>query len=212
MSFCKTFEIIDRMNLLKQMDRIEHPPPVLTKRDFVERYAKGEFGNASPTWQTCNELLAHGQTIPANHPQSDLGLFHLRNRQAGGSTYYNLSWSACVAKWIEQERQSDWYASAMAPSACTILQGELQDRPEGLYLNYNQVAAPMREAFALQSRHSCGIMTRCLLKQHMDPTSYDWVQVLLERYPEHVIEFSCYSKFWGTIPFRNTVIWEVRRY
>src|SRR4029079_14257562 len=54
--------------------------PVLTKGDFVQRYKQGEFGNASPTWNTFDEYLA------ANYS----GQLHIRNRVAGGPSWYNV--------------------------------------------------------------------------------------------------------------------------
>jgi hypothetical protein len=40
---------------------------------------------------------------------------------------------------------------------------------------------------------------------------YDWLQELLEIYPDHVIEFSSYSVPVGNLQ-RCLVVWEVRKY
>lgn len=185
--------------------------PVLSKADFVRRYALGEFGNASPTWQTVDDLLSLARKYP--WPTEVPGLYHLRNRVAGGATYYNLGWSACVTKWMDQPDRAAWYVSAMAPTDRTTLQGEVYRAETGLALTYSTVARPMREALAAESIQVSGIMASFLLRRHLCPNSYDWLNELLERYDGHVVEFSAYSVPWGTLyPLFNTCFWECRLY
>lgn len=190
---------------------IRQPPPVLTKKDFVTRYSAGEFGNASPTWNTCLEWLnAH-----PNYVGLTTDLFHIRNRIAGGKTWYNVPWVAIVPTWItatEEVGAGNLYISAMAPTERTILQGEVQQGTNGLELFYSTVAKPMREALREQAEQVYGITAVALLRRYLCPNSYEWLQVLLDRYPFHVVEFSTYSCNWGTLPGYNTVFWEVRRY
>lgn len=186
-------------------------PPVLTKADFVRRYKTGEFGNTSRTWDTCDALLAYGRKFDPTTPVP--GLFHLRNRIAGGSTYYNLHWSGCVAKWCDQENSKDWYASEMAPHDHNLIQGELYRSERGVELFYStKVGLPMRDALLCQPSQIHGIMVLMLLKHYMDNNSYEWTMELLDRYPDHTVEFSTFSKEWGTVPGYNTVYWEVRLY
>lgn len=191
--------------------------PVLTKQDFVGRYKAGEFGNASPTWSSFGEflLLAEKYLYPERIP----GFYHLRNRVAGGATHYNLHWSACVAKWIEQEDKRQWYASEMAPHQHNLIQGEVcQTHPGsgryGLDLTYTLVKdCPMREAMAKGQQHTSGLKAQFMLKYYLCPNSYEWLNELLNRYPYHVVEFSTFSVKWGTLfPLYNTVFWEVRSY
>lgn len=185
--------------------------PVLSKLDFVKRYAKGEFGNAAPTWNTLDEFLASGYK----------GLVHLRNRVKGGPTWYNvpsdsveLCYSEAVGAGIDR---SMIYFSAMAPTEKTVLQGEVMQTDInwnrcGLELYYTTVCKPMREALQEEAHRVSGIMASELLRLYLCPNSYEWLQVLLSRYPCHVIEFSTYSVKWGTLPNFNTVFWEVRSY
>lgn len=198
------------MGDLKRFGEIRYPPPVLSKPDFVTRYKKGEFGNASPTWDTPDQLLRYGDRFPREDKVP--GLFHLRSKTPGGNTHYNLSWSATIARWIEKPHRSEWYTSAMAPEDKKSFQGELLDSDTGLYLNYNLQALPMREGMAKQSLHAEGVKVRILLRKYLCPNSLDWMYTLLDRYPGHAIEFSSYSCEWGTIPGFNTVFWEVRKY
>lgn len=185
-------------------------PPVLSKRDFVRRYGKGEFGNASPTWYDLDSFIGYAGIAFGNGPS--FGSYHLRNRVAGGSTYYNLSWSATVARWSGQKDKRQWYVSEMAPTEETLIQGEVLETERGLTLLYSTVAKPMREALAESSQSVSGILAVSLLRSFLCPNSYDWLMILLERYPFHVVEFSTYSTEWGTLPNFNTVYWEVRQY
>lgn len=185
-------------------------PPVLTKRDFVCRYKNGEFGNASPTWNNLAEWATSSGWWYGSH-------FHIRNRVAGGPTYYNVFCGGLKFAWNELLRkgmkETDLYISAMAPSEKTILQGEVtQSAENSIELFYTTVAKPMREALAEKSERAVGITAVNLLKCNLCPNSYEWLQILLERYPNHVVEFSTYSCCWGTLPNFNTVTWEVRAY
>jgi len=180
--------------------------PVLTKRDFTERYAAGEFGNHSPTWHTLNDFML------SLDGKWDEKLYHLRNRVAGGETYYNIAGLEAEFLWKKQSNQTDFYVSEMAPTEKTIIQGELMRSTNGLYLHYSMEPRPMREALSLRSYHIYGIMADSILRHYMDPQSYEWTMELLNRYPDHVVEFSTYSIEWGTVPGYNTVWWEVRKY
>lgn len=180
----------------------DRPKPVLTKADFVRRYKAGEFGNHSPTWNTVKELAA------SNYQ----GLVHLRNRVAGGATYYDLQPNAAMTRWRKMTNPQQFYCSAMAPTSKTLIQGEVQLHPGGMYLFYTTVAKPMRAALATCADGAYGIIAGCILRRLMCVNSWEWLQYLLDAYPDHVIEFSTYATNWGTLPNYNTVFWEVRRY
>ena len=177
--------------------------PVGSKVSFVKRFAAGEFGNRGPMWQTLPQFLASGYR----------GLVHLRNRTPGGPTWYDIPSHRVAAKY-RQVRASpkSYYLAAMAPTSKTVLQGEVQRTTTGLYLYYTTVAKPMREALAHRATTEKGIIANCTLKRFLCPNSFSWLMTLLERYPEHVVEFSTFSVNWGTVPFHNTVFWEVRNY
>lgn len=188
--------------------------PVLSKRDFTRRYAAGEFGNASPTWHEFDHFEAYAKkayptSADASHSEQK---YHLRNRIAGGTTYYNQSAYSAYYLWFNQPNWNDWYVSAMAPTEKTLFQGEVVYLENGINLFYTTVAKPMRDALRERSHQVSGIIAVSLLRYYLCPNSYDWLQVLLDRYPAHVVEFSTYSTEWGTVPGYNTVFWEVRNY
>lgn len=178
--------------------------PVLTKRDFVRRYNTGEFGNRSPTWETLDELMNSG------YPENQL--IHIRNRIAGGPTWYDIPLRYVPATLREVGNPAGVYFSAMAPTSKTLFQGEVLQTDVGLSLLWTDVAKPMRDALRDKSVQEYGISAVERLRYWLCPKSYDWLETLLTRYPFHVVEFSTFSVEFGTLPGYNTVFWEVRLY
>jgi hypothetical protein len=177
--------------------------PVLSKRDFVRRFIAGEFGNKGPNWRTLDEFL----------DSRYLGKVHLRSRRPGGWGKYNIPSSQVAAEWKALLCPADYYLAGMAPHHLNVIQGEVQEQPGGLYLRYTQVPnLPMRDALLAGAKDARGIIARELLSYYLCPNSLEWVGILLDRYPGHVIEFSTFSRCWGTLAGHNTVVWEVRLY
>lgn len=181
--------------------------PVLTKRDFVVRYAAGEFGNAAPTWDLLSECLNSGYS----------GRVHIRNRIAGGPTWYNIPMNQLDMAYKKLREMGvkvkNMYFSAMAPHHENVIQGEVQQSNKHLDLLYTDVKNhPMREALEIRQRNVSGAQATIVLRSCLCGNSYEWLNFLLESYPDHVIEFSTFNRFWGTVPRFNTVFWEVRKY
>lgn len=177
--------------------------PVLTKHDFVKRFMAGEFGNKGPNWQSYQEYEASGYH----------GSVHVRSRVPGGPGQYDVPfdivWEVMAYNgWND----STHYLAGMAPTEKTLIQGEVQRTPHGLSLYYSRVPKPMRDSLREGGQSALGLKSYVLLREYLCPTSYDWLWTLLDRYPDHVVEFSTYSTNWGTIPGMNTVFWEVRKY
>ena len=202
----------ERLKLVNRMNEINNPPPVKTKRDFVRRYKLGEFGNRSPTWEDLHSFMLD-DTVNEN------GLYHLRNRIADGPTWYDIPHSEVPHRWrrliADGESPHNLYLSEMAPTERTVIQGEIQqvDKPQpGTVLTYSTVAKPMRDALKEERLTAWDLKALSLVALHMNPKSIDWLNILFQRYPGHVIEFSVYEQNWGTLAGFNTVFWEVRNY
>jgi len=187
--------------------------PVLNKPDFVRRYQAGEFGNASISWPTVPAWNLYDEEKGGD---SDKNLYHMRNRITGGPTIYNLHRNElkrfAKSSWAQRP---NWYVSMMAPTHKTVIQGEIRLASGGLEVFYSPVKLPMRDALLDPLATTLrGLQAVMLLRGQMDPQSYDWIQVLLEEYPGHTVEFSTYQDPWGTLADMGyrTVIWEVRLY
>jgi hypothetical protein len=192
------------------MDRSKHWP-IDTKAKFVRLYKAGEFGNAAPTWYSLDSM-EDGGVLEDSVPWQK---FHIRNKAPGGPTWYNVSiedladtWYGCVGLYGTE----GLYISAMAPHwEHGTIQGEVRRSVEHLDLTLAATGlVPMRDALELGSNLVHGIEAVTTLRHYMDVNSYEWLQYLLDVYPDHVIEFSCFDRYWGTVPRRNTVFWEVR--
>lgn len=184
--------------------------PVLTKKDFVRRYEANEFGNRSPTWNNLEEMEKE-QVLEC---ASNEDLYHVRNRVAGGETWYNVQANDLANVWraaCNNLGSQNLYISQMAPTHRTTIQGEISYIDGKLSLYGTTVKLPMRDALKQCSWTVYGLVAVSLLRRYMDEYSYEWVQHLLDSYPDHVVEFSCYNRKFGTLNL-NTVIWEVRKY
>jgi hypothetical protein len=179
--------------------------PVTNKQDFVKRYKAGEFGNGAPTWDTASDCLLSGYCDDV----------HIRNRVTGAKTWYSLPIERLEEVWEEAVLAygaANLYVSGMCPHDKTLLQGEVMQSEQGLYLYGTRVPKPMREALAIEAFEKSGTIANCLLRSTLCPNSYEWLQVLLDRYPFHVVEFTALSCEWGTCSGFNTCYWEVRTY
>lgn len=182
------------------------PLPVLSKADFVRRFQLGEFGNKTQNWDTYDEFQQSGYR----------GLVHIRNRVAGAKTWYNVP--ACDVFYEMRQiiahgeaEEKNLYLAAMAPTAETVIQGEVFRGTDGLSLYYSTVAKPMRDSLLEGGKQVCGLRAKLLLEHYLDAVDYEWIQDLLDRYDSHVVEFSCYNCLTGSLK-RRMIIWEVRNY
>ena len=181
---------------------LENPPPVLTKKDFTLRYQNGEFGNRTETYHNRDDLVA---------ARDEKSLYHLRNRIAGGATHYNLDFYQAVLLWDCVPVARNWYCSAMAPTSETTFQGEVYRSEKGLSLYYSTIPKPMRESLAEGGIQCYSLRAKLLLEHYLQPDDLEWINTLLERYPSHVCEFSCYNCRTGTL-HKHMIVWECRSY
>lgn len=184
--------------------------PVLTKTSFVKRYQLNEFGNRSPTWNSWEEFWEDWQ-----EDGWEDALYHIRNRVAGAQTWYNVLGSEVGDTWLEATKlfePSQLYISAMCPTERTVIQGEVMRSTNSLELFYSTVKKPMREALKERSRAVSGIMANLILKAYLPPNDLDWLMGLLDRYPDHVVEFTTLDVEWGTVSNFRTLYWECRKY
>mgnify|MGYP005832425367 CR=1 FL=1 len=138
------------------------PEPIRTKRQFVKAYQANRFGNRAPTWNSLYDFRREDYR----------GLVHIRNRVAGGPTYYDLPPEDVSRKWFElldRGVQGDsLYLSGMAPTPCTTLQGEVRLSERHLDLTYTRVTKPMRDALRDSTLYASGILANSLLRSAMD--------------------------------------------
>lgn len=196
------------------MSEYTKPRPVLSKTDFARRYIQGEFGNASPSWQD-REVFAEETAGDYFLKDGTINLYSLRSSKSSDKTLYNADRLKVLIAWKQLERKgiTGWYASRMAPTKETVFNAELYVCPEkGLRLFYATGPHTMKEGLKLNGRELTGLSAKLFLQVKMPHRDYEWLMYLLEEgYPDHVIEFTTYSRTFGTVPGFKTVYWEVRK-
>jgi hypothetical protein len=201
---------------------MDRPPPILTKQQNLDLYIKGAFGNRDEIWPNLNAFCIEVTKLIS------AGEFHGYNsnyvlRYAGSTSGkrwcdYSVPYNEILPialHWTSQGAIYDLIYIHRAPAdrdRYLLLQGELMIWKGELYLYGSRTTLKMRDALKADAHEWWGLQVRMLMRQNLDPASYDCVMELLDLYPDHVIEFSCWSIQVGVTPGRNTIVWEVRRY
>jgi hypothetical protein len=183
------------------------PPSVKTKKEHYALFEKGFFGNKARTWESYDEIKKSGYK----------GAVSIRTREKlGWKTKYQIPLIKIpeVLKELKQKKISEDQViyNEYPPDDRLLFQGEIMRKEKGLYFYYTTIKKPMKKALLEQQKTITGIKALLMLKQNLTPSSYDDLMELLELFPDDIIEFSTYEICFGDLPFRNTIIWEVRGY
>lgn len=173
--------------------------PVLNKRDYYTRWQNQEFGNKLRSWESIEDIAPY------------CGLVTMRHIQPSSKfTRYEIPVSdiALTAK----DSLGNYRFNESAPDSLLLAQGEIYYDWRGWHLLWNTEQTNMRKALSDYPRVAQGLAAREILKHFCCSSSYADIEVLIELYPDHVIEFGCYARNLGNIEHRNTIIWEVRHY
>lgn len=171
------------------------------KAHFYQLWHRGQFGNKLRSWRKPEEL------------PPDITKLMLRTAHAlGGGSAAVVSRIEALSLWSQQPHL--YHGNELAPDDTATLQGEVFESHEGLVL-FGLERQPgkllrMRDALKM-ARHYTGLSALLTLQRNLDASSMDDLRRLLEDWPEHVIEFSCYQRALGDLR-RNTIFWEVRKY
>lgn len=191
-------------------------PPVLTKQDMYRRWMAGEFGNAIKCWMSVDEFerdLAAGEwpkerrvalrySGPAGgSPICDYDIHPSDVRRRGEElcALHKAEFSRLVVNDSDDEGNG------------RTIQGEVCRIGGPWFLRFTQHHAKMREAFKHDERVARGLEAKLLLDHYMDPNAREWLDHLMETYPDHVVEFTCLNNPCGTHGW-NTIFWECRYY
>lgn len=183
---------------------------ISSKTTAIHLFKNGMFGNKVKTYWNLEALCKDP------NPPRYLGIRYMGVTGANRCQYdiplkdVKGTWNSWIKDGFEESRMflndSDNYDKSL------LIQGEVSESERGIELRYSTIKKKMRDALAEKEEYTYGIKAKFLLKNFLDPTSYDTIFELLNKYQSHVIEFSCWDKSIGDIPSRNTIIWEVRNY
>jgi hypothetical protein len=183
---------------------------VRSKAENYRLWTAGAYGNRLRAWRTEGEWRASGFSGPISVRYLGAG---------GGPCVYDVRPEE-VPEVLSDLRRRGFDPELVtfnegAPDDRVVLQGELFNGVVGGEVDRfecSTVRAKMREALRRERRVLTGVATRAVLRDLLSPGSWDDLNHLLDRFPDHVIEISVYSRFLGNTPRRNALVWEIRSY
>lgn len=99
-----------------------------------------------------------------------------------------------------------------APDHDITCQGEAMRTEEYLDVIYSEETVPMRTALAMPTlKRATGCAAMAILKHRMDGASWDELQGIWDRWPDSIVEFTCFRRALGEDRC-NTLFWEVRHW
>jgi hypothetical protein len=186
------------------------PEKLHSKPVYYKHWSQGGFGNKPRTWDSLVELEQ------SDYPDTALVTMRYRQSLSTFMTYGVPAGQArtLIEKFVREDGAQEqlFVFNEAMPDEYITVQGELIQRVGGYYLFYSTVPGRMGKVLRSHGQHAEGLKVNYLLKQYADPSSLEDIITLLDNYPDACVEFSCYSRYVGNIPHRNTVIWEVREY
>jgi hypothetical protein len=177
---------------------------ITNKQQMYALLRSGFLGNTTPSYYNLEEWR------PNRHQSQLWGLRSMIPNDPAG--VLDLP-TASVEAWVTANLKAGFSISPMVDQWLTF-RGEVLDGPGGLTLCglFGLRDIKWRTAFARHLMTWEGVLATSILQQVMNENSYSDLWDLIERYPNHVIEFTCLDRCYGTIPHRNAIVWEVRDY
>ena len=178
---------------------------ILNKKTCYSYYKKGLFGNKLRTWYSIDEYnkSKYNGMVSIRYSGGIGGMFCAYNVTDVDTTINGfISDGADVRLFVINES---------APDEKLLIQGELTKNHNGYQLFYSKEKGKMRDCLK-NGVTSVGLEASEILRYFLNPNSYSDIMELTDTYQDHVIEFSTYSFNLGDCRYRNTVIWEVRKY
>lgn len=183
------------------------PPTVQTKNEGYLLYLNGFYGNKPRTWNSYDELIN-------SKYQGNVTLRTKQRINGHGITKYNLNLNNAkneMEKLLENgfNKQHITFNESM-PDNLLLIQGELTRMHQGLYFTYSTEKTQMNTAMKNNPQIATGLTAKLLLEKNMSPESFEDLNILLDTFPNDIIELSCWGKNIGNLPRRNSLIWEIR--
>lgn len=182
---------------------------IANKKQSFALYDLGAFGNQVRQWNSWKEVEADPY----------VGLIVMRSKRGGGGPcVYDIPKDQRVVENIllgpewDGHREFLFFNQAI-PVNRIVLNCEavmLESFPD-LHVFYGTGQVHMRTALRSHPRHADGLEARRVLGRFLDESSLVCLWGLLEKFPEHVVEFTTLDCGIGSLGW-NTIFWEVRKY
>lgn len=185
--------------------------PITNKRQMYALLNAGRLGNTLPRWGSVGAWRAAGvcDEFPAWGVQTATG---------GGGPYRLHCPTAEVQETCDRFTAAGhqvWISAMVQTRIGQRLMADVTRFPDGLFVR--GIVNPTREAewrrdMPVHARTYQRTAAKLLLDWALNENSRDDLEILLDRYPDHIVELTAYEKCYGTKQGRNAVTWEVRRY
>lgn len=191
---------------------------VRNKQDMYALLAVGAFGNTIPQYFSVWDWLS----------SIEMGVHPKRLKQWG---VRSLTASDPRAKLNVPQEEVKWYVEKHFPNGgynispmvwqvgTSLFEGDVYDCPARGLIVSGTIATTDKPIVPGSWRTHMktprlweGMAAREFLRQYLNGNSYDDLMILVEKYPEHVYEMTVLDVCYGTVPWRNAILWEVRKY
>lgn len=184
--------------------------PITSKQQMYKLLSRGDFGNTIQQWFDVDEWVRDKEA-------QKYEWWGVRTLATGGPCRLNCPRSEVVETASRPEFQSAGVnLSLMVDRVCRVtLWADVYDSPTGLMvygIEYPPEGGSWRALMPSKGRHYYGTAARAILRRHLNPNSLDDLGAVFEKWPEHICELSATDICIGTVPLRNSVVWEVRAY
>jgi hypothetical protein len=176
---------------------------ILNKKQFYDLYLSDQLGNHLRNWPTYEEFASSGYknriSIRSFNDQNKFCFYYIKKKD--------------IIKTIKENKlkMEECVFNESAPDEKLILQGELTRDINGLFFAYSEEKKPMREVIPI-FKIIRGLSCKLLLESILLPNSYSDLMLILDKYPDHVIELGVYDVCLGIFKNQNIIFWEVRKY
>jgi hypothetical protein len=184
--------------------------PVLRKSRMYSLLSAGAFGNTIRQWFDVGEW-------ERSDDAARIPVWGVRTLTPGGPCRLY-----CPRDEVRATAERPEYAAAgvnvsmMIDAVCAVtLWADVYDSDAGVVvygIEHPGKGASWRKDMPSKGRQFTPLQSRLLLGRHLNPSSLADLGAVLERWPGHVVELSACDRCFGTVPGRNAVVWEVRKY
>lgn len=182
-------------------------PPVRDKASMYRLLRAGEFGNTNLMWTS----LSSWDASKWSHEFDWWGIRSASKCCDDRCRMYVKT--HLVSRCVKAFGDDPYVISPMVDLLYTVTARlNVCDADGGLYVEGEEYPAPgttWKDSMANPTRYE-GTAARVMLRRHLNSNSFDDLMVVLEQYPNHVVEISALDRCFGTVPGRNAVCWEVR--
>lgn len=181
---------------------------VTSKRQMYRMLSDGSFGNTIPQFFSIDEWLKDPSSMKYKH-------WGVRTLRPAGPCWLNCPrtevWGYClslnepvnISMMIDKVTKIKLWAEVVRTEAGLAVYG---------IVNPDTKTKTWRSAMPSEGVQRYGLAALNVLKQNLNESSLADLEVLLDEYPDHVVELSACASNIGTTPGRNAVVWEVRKY